>query len=82
MDIRVRDHMQVLSHKSHNEPSLGPLSLVLSGEKKKSHKHASTHTFLWKKKFFFGHFQFNGCKKTSKWKMHEKLMEFNWSTTT
>ena len=68
MDIRVRDHMQVLSHKSHNEPSLGPLSLVLSGGKKKkkvTNMLVHTHSFE-KKKFFFGHFQFNGCKKTSK----------------
>ena len=50
MDIRVRDHMQDLSHKSHNEPSLGPLSLVLSGEKKKKVTNMLVHTHSFEKK--------------------------------
>ena len=66
MDIRVRDHMQVLSHKSHNEPSLGPISLVLSKNKKGKkigYKHASTHTFLWEKKILFFIFNLMNAKQ-------------------
>ena len=65
MDIRVRDHMQVLSHKSHNEPSLGPLSLVLSKNKKEKKKGTNmlVHTHSFGKKILFFIFNLMNAKQ-------------------